>query len=55
MGEEVERSIRGKLLDLQIFLTSETATEAKLKEIDEKLEVVLEVVKPKTGEPKCEA
>lgn len=55
MGEEVERSIRGKLLDIQIFLTSERATEAKLVEIDEKLDAVLEIVKPKTGEPKCEA
>lgn len=55
MGEEVERSIRGKLLDLQIFLTSEQATDAKLAEIDEKLEAVLEIVKPKKGEPKCEA
>lgn len=55
MGEGVERSIRGKLLDLQIFLTSEEATDAKLTEIDTKLDAVLEIVKPKTGEQKCEA
>ena len=55
MGEGVERSIRRKILDLQIFLTSEEATEAKLAEIDTKLEAVLEIVKPKTGEARCEA
>lgn len=55
MGEEIERSIRGKLLDLQIFLTSEGATEAKLLEVDKKLDSVLEIVKLKTGEQKCEA
>lgn len=55
MDVEVERSIRGKLLDLQIFLTSEEATDAKLAEIDLKLDAVLEIVKPKTGESRCEA
>ena len=55
MGDGVERSIREKLLDLQIFLTSEEATEAKLAEIDLKLDAVLEIVKPKTGESRCEA
>ena len=55
MDEEVERSIRRKLLDVQIFLTSEKATDAKLAEIDEKLDAVLEIVNPKAGEPKCEA
>jgi len=55
MDEEVERSIRRKLLDVQIFLTSEKATDAKLVEIDEKLEAVLEIVNPIAGEPKCEA
>lgn len=42
-------------MDIQIFLSSSGATEENLIEIDAKLDLVLEVVNPKTGGSKCEA
>lgn len=56
MIDEIERSIREKIADLQIFLRSGRATEAALAEIDAKLEPVLEVVDPlRKRDTKCEA
>lgn len=57
MSEEIERSIRAKIVDLQIFLRSGKVTEAALLEIDARLDPVLEIVDPsrKIGDTKCEA
>jgi len=55
MSEELERSIRTKIMDLQIFLSSSRVTDESLAEIDVKLDLVLEIVNPKTGGSKCEA
>lgn len=55
MDNELERSIRGKILDLQIFLSSGDVTTQKLVEINEKFDCVLKIMNPKMGEPKCEA
>jgi hypothetical protein len=57
MSEEIERSIRAKIVDLQIFLRSGKVTEAALLEIDLRLDPVLEIVDPsrKIGDTKCEA
>lgn len=56
MNAELEWSIRSKIADLQIFLTSGTGTEADRVEIDARLDQVLEVVnRSKAGDSKCEA
>jgi hypothetical protein len=56
MNIELEWSIRSKIADLQIFLTSGAGTDADRREIDAKLEQVLEIVnRLKTGGSTCEA
>jgi hypothetical protein len=44
MNAELEWSVRSKMADLQIFLTSGAATDVDLKEIDTRLDQVLEIV-----------
>lgn len=56
MNQEIERRIRSKIFDIQIFLTSDTVTEADLLEIDVKLDAALEIaIRSKAGGSKCEA
>lgn len=56
MSAELEWSIRRKIADLQIFLTSDGCTEEDRVEIDAKLEQVLEVVnRSKARGSTCEA
>ncbi len=44
MSSAVEWSIRSKIADIQIFLTSSKCTEADLTELDGRLDSVLEIV-----------
>lgn len=56
MSAELEWDIRRKMADIQLFLTSGAATEADHKEIDAKLDQVLEIVRrSKTRGTTCEA
>lgn len=56
MSWEVERRVRGKIADVQIFLTAGACTEAALVEIDSRLDEVVAVMdkakeKKAGGEP----
>lgn len=56
MSEELERSIRGKIADLQIFLASGRATEEDLEELDAWLEPAVEIINSsKMRDSKCGA
>ena len=55
MNTAVEWSIRAKIADLQMALNLEKCDEAALKEIEAKLDAVLEIAHSgQVGDPKCE-